>query len=87
MWGMSADCRLRRRGGVVTNSPASDTVQRLLGRHGVYYSAGVLPSRADALAALDRDLQRRLRWWLADQGFLPPADHINVLPELEWPLA
>jgi hypothetical protein len=63
VWGLSADCRLRRRGGLVTNGPEAVSVNSLLGRHGVYYQPVTLPS---ATAGLDKALRQRLTWWLRD---------------------
>lgn len=66
LWGLSADCRLRRRGGLVTNGPASDSAKTLLNKHGVYYRPQTLPYN---VADLHHALTWRLTWFLRDQGF------------------
>lgn len=66
-WGLSADCRLRRKGGLATNGPVADSVKSLLDRHGVYYRPQTVPYNT---TNLDKDLRQRLIWWLRSQGFV-----------------
>lgn len=67
LWGLSADCRLRRRGGLVTNGPPADSATKLLGRHGVYYLPWTGPHNTEDL---DHALTWRLTWFLRDRGFV-----------------
>jgi hypothetical protein len=67
LWGLSADCRLRRRGGLVTNGPECESAASLLGHHGVFYRPLALPF---STSQLDMTLQQRLRWWLKDGGWI-----------------
>ncbi len=59
MWGLSADCRLRLKGGIATNAKRTDSVSALLGKHGNFYRSEVLPS-SPPLMDLHKDLKRRL---------------------------
>lgn len=65
LWGLSADCRLRRRGGLVTNGAEADSPKSLLGKHGTYYRTGIVPT---STSGLDQVLAQRLTWWLRDNG-------------------
>lgn len=63
MWGLSADCRLRLKGGLVTNAPKTDSISSLLGKHGNFYGHGVVPG-ATNLALLRTDLRKRFERWM-----------------------
>lgn len=62
MWGLSADCRLRLKGGIATNASETPTISVLLRKHGNFYKHDVVPGSAQ-LAALDADLRNRLIRW------------------------
>lgn len=55
MWGLSADCRLRLKGGLVTNAAETGGISNLLGKHGFFYRHGVLRGSAE-LNSLRADL-------------------------------
>jgi hypothetical protein len=69
LWGLSADCRLRLKGGLVSNSGPADSVTKVLGKHGVYYRPHAVPHNT---ADLDAALTDRLTCWLASQGVTVP---------------
>ncbi|NGP16522.1 hypothetical protein [Devosia aurantiaca] len=58
MWGLSADCRLRLKGGLVSNAGRTDSISNLLGKHGTYYRSDVEPN-TPGMFELDRDLRDR----------------------------
>lgn len=69
LWGLSADCRLRLKGGLASNSGPADSVTKVLGKHGVYYRPHTVPHN---VADLDTALTERLIWWLTGQGLAVP---------------
>jgi len=62
--GLSADCRLRLRGGLVSNGPEVESIRDLLKHHGAYYRPNGLPGSSGE-TDLDADLRKRLSRWMA----------------------
>lgn len=62
--GLSADCRLRLTGGLVSNADEADSITSLLAHHGAYYRPAITPSAPTEVAKLDRAIRKRLLRWL-----------------------
>ena len=62
--GLSADCRLRLKGGLVSNGPEVSSIFNLLKHHGTFYSPRSIPGSSNNEFALGEDFKDRLARWM-----------------------